>query len=311
MGSTLESHTDTALLGTISRRRVPGLARSCQLIPLPRPAPQAPRYCLSFTAAGLRPELAAVIAGIHLEEQGDWGRTKTIVLERNALQARSASSGKRLESELRQRLQCLTAPQLQLLARGSSDERTAMAWLAVLKRIEIAADLTREVLMGKLVSLDPVLRRSDMAAFYEDRERDHPELAALAPSSEQKVRSALLQMLRDAGLLAGKAGKGGTLGTVQRPSLSPEVQEVVAGDDPALLAGFLLHAPAKPAKSRKAAASPQTPIRPAAKPAAKTAAKPPAKSATKPVAKASTKPKAKPAAKPAGKKAAPARRAKP
>ena len=239
-------------MGDVARSRVPGLARSCQLISLPRPAPQASRYSLSFTAAGLRPELASVIAGIHLEEKGDWARTKAAVLERNALQARSASSGKRLESELRQRLQCLTAPQLQLLARGSSDERTAMAWLAVLKRIQIAADLPREILLEKLSSLDPVLRRSDMAAFYEDRERDHPELAALAPSSQQKVRSALLQMLREAGLLVGKSGKSGTLGTVQRPFLSPQVQELVASDDPALLAGFLHHAPAKP-KAKPAA----------------------------------------------------------
>jgi len=246
-----------------------------------------------------------VIAGVHLEE-GDWSRTKAAVLERNALQARSASSGKRLESELRQRLQCLNARQMELLAKGTSDERTAMAWLAVLKRIQIAADLASEVLMGKLSSLDPVLRRSDMATFYEDCERDHPELAALAPSSQQKVRSALLQMLRDAGLLSGKAGKGGTLGTVQRPLLSPQVQELVASDDPALLAGFLLHAPAKPAKSRKAAASPQTPT----KPAAKTAAKPPAKAASKPAAKASAKPKPKAAAKSAAKKPSPARRAK-
>jgi hypothetical protein len=272
---------------------------------LARPAAKAPRYCLSFTAAGLRPELAAVIAGVNLEEQGDWSRTKAAVLERNALQARSASSGKRLESELRQRLQCLTAPQLQLLAQGSSDERCAMAWLAVLKRIQIAADLMSEVLLGKLSSLDPVLRRSDMAAFYEDCERDHPELVALAPSSQQKVRSALLQMLRDAGLLAGKAGKGGTLGTVQRPLLSPQVQELVVSDDPALLAGFLLHAPAKPAKSRKSSASPETTSSPGTKPAVKSTAKQTAAS------KLAAKPKPKAAAKPAAKKAAPARRAKP
>ena len=270
---------ETAFLGGVRRRRVPVLTRSCQLIALPRPAPQATRYSLSFTAAGLRPELASVIAAIHLEEQGDWVRTKTIVLERNALQARSTSSGKRLESELRQRLQCLTSAQLQLLAQGTSDERSAMAWLAVLKRIQIAADLTSKVLLGKLSSLDPVLRRSDMAAFYEDCERDHPELAALASSSQQKVRSALLQMIRDAGLLAGKAGKGGTLGTVQRPLLSPQVQELVASDDPAQLAGFLLHVPANPAKSQKAASKP------------------------------AAKPKPKPATKPAVKKATPARRA--
>ena len=233
---------------------------------LPSSATSARRYCLSFTAAGLKPELAAVIAGIYLEAAANWAITKAAVLERNALQARSASSGKRLESELRQRLQYLNARQMELLAKGTSDERTAMAWLAVLKRIQIAADLASEVLMGKLSSLDPVLRRSDMAAFYEDCERDHPELAALAPSSQQKVRSALLQMLRDAGLLSGKAGKGGTLGTVQRPLLTPQVQELVASDDPALLVGFLLHAPAMPVKNRKSVS------KTAAKPAAKKAA---------------------------------------
>ena len=276
---------------------------------LPRPAPQAPRYCLSFTAAGLKPELAAVIAGIHLEA-GDWARTKATVLERNALQARSASSGKRLESELRQRLQCLTAPQLQLLAKGSSDERSAMAWLAVLKRIQIAADLSRQLLLGKLSGLDPVLRRSDMAAFYEDCERDHPELAALAPSSQQKVRSALLQMLRDAGLLAGKAGKGGTLGTVQRPLLSTQVQELLASDNPALLVGFLHHAPATPPKSRNASTSPKTSSSAAAKPAVRSAAKPTAasKATAKPATKTASKPAAK--AKAAAKQATPARRAK-
>jgi hypothetical protein len=235
-----------------------------------------------------------VIAAIHLEEQGDWARTKAEVLERNALQARSASSGKRLESELRQRLQGLTKPQLQLLAQGTSEERSAMAWLAVLKRIQIAADLSREVLLEKLSSLDPVLRRSDMAAFYEDREREHPELAALATSSQQKVRSALLQMLRDAGLLAGKAGKGGTLGTVQRPLLSPQVKEVVISDDPALLVGFLLHGPAKPAKNRSgsaaAKASPKTTAKPGAKPAVKPAAKVSSKPAAKKVAQSRRKP---------------------
>jgi hypothetical protein len=232
-----------------------------------------------------------VIAAIHLEEQGDWARTKAEVLERNALQARSASSGKRLESELRQRLQGLTKPQLQLLAQGTSEERSAMAWLAVLKRIQIAADLSREVLLEKLSSLDPVLRRSDMAAFYEDSERDHPELGALAPSSQQKVRSSLLQMLRDAGLLAGKAGKGGTLGTVQRPLLSPQVKEVVISDDPALLVGFLLHGPAKnPSGSAAAKASPKTTAKPGAKPAVKPAAKVSSKPAAKKVAPSRRKP---------------------
>ena len=269
---------------------VPGFAWRCQLTLLPAPVTQPPRYCLSFTAAGLRPELAAVIAAIHLEEEGDWALTKATVLERNALQARSASTAKRLESEFRQRLQRLTTPQLKLLAQGTSDERGAMAWLAVLKRIQIAADLTREVLLEKLTSLDPVLRRSDIAAFFEDSERIHPELGSLAPSSKQKVRSALLQMLRDAGLLAGKAGQGGTLGTVQRPLVSPQVRDLVVDDDPALLEGLLLTPAARPAQVGKAkAAKPRLSAKAASKPASKPATKPPAK----PAAKAAPKPVAK------------------
>jgi len=202
---------------------------------------------LSFTAAGLRPDLAAVIAGIHREE-ANWSRTKAAVLERNALQVRSASTGKRLECELRQRLERLTPAQLELLAEGHSDERSAMAWLAVLKRIEIARELTEGLLAEKVSGLDPVLRRSDLAAFFEDCERSHPELLTLAPSSRQKVQSTLLQMLKDAGLLAGRASIGGLLGTVQRPLLSPRVEEAVRSDAPDLLRGLLYGAPLQPAQ---------------------------------------------------------------
>ena len=198
----------------------------------------AMRYCLSFTAASLRPELAAVIASIHLEH-GDWKRTKAEVLQRNALQTRSASSAKRLETELRQRLQTLTPGQLELLARGTSDERTAMSWLAALKRIQLVMDVAREVLAEKLAGMDPVLRRSDMAAFYEAQERKHPELAKVAPSSQQKIRSTMLHMLREAGLLVGKAGKGGVLGSVQKPTLSPQAHHLVLADDSSWLRGFL------------------------------------------------------------------------
>jgi len=40
-----------------------------------------------------------------------------------------------------------------------------MAWLAALKQIPIAQELTRTLLAGKLDGLDLILRRSDMAAF--------------------------------------------------------------------------------------------------------------------------------------------------
>ena len=41
---------------------VPGSLQGSRVDPLARAAQRASRYCLSFTAAGLRPDLAAVIA---------------------------------------------------------------------------------------------------------------------------------------------------------------------------------------------------------------------------------------------------------
>ena len=199
---------------------------------------KAAKYCLSFTAAGLKPELAAVIARTH-GETGNWKQTRALVLARNALQTRSLSSAKRLESELRQRLQLLSNPQLELLAEGSSDDRLAMAWLAVLKRIQLTVELTRDLLLNKLEVSDAQLRRSDMTGFYEASEQLHPELQALTVSSQKKVHSTVLAMLREVGLLEGKANRSGLLGTVQRPSLSPEGLALI-GDDNDLRAGFLL-----------------------------------------------------------------------
>ncbi len=196
------------------------------------------RYCLSFTAAGLKPELAAVIARTY-KEVGNWKQARGLVLERNALQTRSLASAKRLESELRQRLQLLSEPQLMLLAEGMSVDRLAMAWLAVLKRIQLTVELTRDLLLNKIQGSDPVLRRSDMTSFYEVCEQLHPELQALSASSEKKVRSTVLAMLREAGLLEGKANRSGLLGTLQRPILSPQALALI-GDDPDLRAGFLL-----------------------------------------------------------------------
>lgn len=77
MGSSRQTLTETGFLADALPCAVPGFARRCRLVFLPRPVPQPARYCLSFTAAGLRPELGAVIAAIHLEEQGDWARTKS------------------------------------------------------------------------------------------------------------------------------------------------------------------------------------------------------------------------------------------
>ncbi len=192
-------------------------------------------FSLSFTAASLRPELARIVAESYLE-LGDWDLTKERILSSNALQCRSASSGIRLERELRQRLKTLTASQITLLAQATAEDRAAIAWLAACKHIRFVFEFAAEVLRDKLAAHDPVLRHSDYEAYVESKGLTHRELAQLTPSSKNKIRQVLLRMLSEAGLLA----KAPSVGIIQRPTLSPAVIRVITSDSPAWLAGFLV-----------------------------------------------------------------------
>jgi hypothetical protein len=195
------------------------------------------RYNLSFTAASLRPELARIVAEVYLAER-DWDATRRRILDTNALQARSASSAKRLEIELRRRLVTLTDEQIALLAEAPAEDRAALSWLGAMKRSRFLFDLAAELLRDKLAAHDPVLRPSDYEGFVEGRSVAHPELGRLTPASRAKIRSVLLGMLTEAGLL----GAGAEFGTIRRPVLSPAVARSIWTDDPRWLAGFLVPA---------------------------------------------------------------------
>jgi len=213
----------------------PGTALSFTKKPLFMPASVPPRYNLSFTAASLRPELARILSEVFLET-GDWEVTKARVLASNALQARSPSSAMRLERELRQRLQCLMPEQLSLLAHSDSQDRAAMAWLAMLKYNAFVFDFASDLLRHKLATHEPVLHRSDYETFLAEKAIGHPELADLADTTRTKLRNVLLRMLTEVGMLA----KGSGLGIVQRPSLSPRAKSAIRADRTDWLAGFLL-----------------------------------------------------------------------
>jgi hypothetical protein len=191
-------------------------------------------YNLSFTASSLRPELARIVAECYLTV-GSWDRTKEQILRSNALQCRSSSSAIRLERELRQRLEKLTADEMALLVGANADDRVAMAWLATLKHVQYAYDFATEVLREKLTIHDRVLRPSDYEAFVEGKSLIHRTLNQLKPSSKSKIRQVLMLMLSEAGLL----GKGSALGTIQRPALSAAVLRAIKADSGRWLAGFL------------------------------------------------------------------------
>ena len=193
------------------------------------------RFSLSFTAASLRPELMRIAAEIFLASDG-WEAAKERTLSTNALQCRTTGSAKRLERELRHRLQRLNRPQLSLLAQAPAEDRAAMAWLAVCKHTGFVFEFAAGVLREKLTSHDPVLRPSDYESYIELQAVSHPELDALTPISKAKIRQVLFRMLGEAGLLSPGAGTG----QIHRPVLSPSAFDVICSDSPRWLACFLV-----------------------------------------------------------------------
>lgn len=192
-------------------------------------------YRLSFSAASLRPELARIIAEAYLS-CGNWDDAKEKVLSDNALQARSAASAKRMEREIRQRIQTLTPQQIDLLANGSTDSRGAMAWLAALKHIEFIYTFAAQTLRAKIEILDFTLRPSDYEDFIASQSAIHPELAELKPSTQDKVKRVTMTMLREAGILSDK-----TQGwDIARPFSPTDAQDVIIADNRFWLAGFLV-----------------------------------------------------------------------
>ena len=198
------------------------------------PSP-AHSYPLGFASLALRPELARIVAHAFLTH-GDWTTTTRNVLSSNALQTRTASTAKRVEQELRRRLQSLTRPQLELLAAAPLDTCSALAWLAVLKTTPFILAFTANVLRDKLDASDPVLRPSDYENFFASQAIAHPALQQRTPQTKVKIRSVLFSMLRDVGILVPLAKEE----AVQRPPLPEEVRTSILKDNPLWLAGFLV-----------------------------------------------------------------------
>ena len=113
-------------------------------------APEHP-VSFSFTAASLRPELVRIMAATFVQT-GSWDLAKAKILATNALQCRSASSALRLERELRPRLKTLTHDQIHFAAAATTDDRTAIAWLAACKRTRFLFDFAVESLREKLAA---------------------------------------------------------------------------------------------------------------------------------------------------------------
>ncbi|QRE80538.1 DUF1819 family protein [Rhodococcus ruber] len=156
-------------------------------------------YALSFTSGGLLAREGESVAAIYLATR-DWQVTRDRVVGDNVLQARTTSSLIRVSRETIQRLAALDDDEIELLVEGSPTEQHHLMWAAVCRRYALIGDFAEEVLRERFLLMTPMLDADDFDRFVTGKSLWHPELDGLKPSTRQRLRQALFQMLREAGL---------------------------------------------------------------------------------------------------------------
>lgn len=194
------------------------------------------RYALSFTSGALLIREAAIIAPIYLETR-DWQDVRARLTGGNLLQARTGSSAARLARESIQRLSVFTIGELELLVEASPSERCVLMWVAACRRYSFIGDFAEEVVRERFLLLTPSLGYAEFDAFISGSVLWHPEVADLAVSTLQKLRSTTFKMLTEAGLLAGDQ--------IQQAILSERVRKALDAHEPSDLRFLPMRVPAK------------------------------------------------------------------
>lgn len=158
-------------------------------------------YRLSFTTGGLFITEAPVVAACYLTHL-DWTGARDQVRQDKLLQVRTDAAATRISKEIVARLELLTHTELQALAELNLRDRAYLLWVAACRRYRLIHDFAVEVLREHHLMRRRQVTLGDYDNFYNSKALWHPELDALAPSTQSKLRQNLFRMLREADLLS-------------------------------------------------------------------------------------------------------------
>lgn len=187
-------------------------------------------YRLSFTVGGLLLVEAVKVAELY-QSSGDWAAVRNTVMAENLLQTRTLSSASRKFRELKARLQPLQPLSLSLLTNGTQEERTQILFFGVCKQYPFVRDFMVSVVREKYFHREIKVSYLDFDAFFNQKADWYKELMQLTTLTRQKLRRAMYQILREAGIIS----KSNEILSVQ---LSPRILHAIAEDDLTYLAVF-------------------------------------------------------------------------
>jgi hypothetical protein len=182
-----------------------------------------PRYSLSFTVGGLF--LFEGLAVARLRVAGaSWEEIRRSAPDEIFVARGGSSSAKRIRNEIVGRVSQLSDAELAHLTGGGMTDARALMWIAACRKYRILADFTHEVLDERLRSYQPEIRPADFTQLLDAKAVLAEEVAALAPSTRQRLSSVAFRMLREAELLDAE-------GRVRLLPLSGPLRELLATSD--------------------------------------------------------------------------------
>ena len=160
----------------------------------------AVHYKADITAGALKVPESRVIADLLLRGVDDEGWAEAIV-QKNALQARSPKTAKRLTLLIRGRLETMGKELWRLVRDGKGDVATHAVLTAALKHSRLLADFFDLVVREQYRLFAKVLSNKVWEDFLDGcRERD-PDMPAWHESTRNRLRSSVFQTLAQAGYI--------------------------------------------------------------------------------------------------------------
>lgn len=159
------------------------------------------KYTLSFTTGAALILESVVVAGLYTELRS-WSEVRAKLMAENIFQSRTESTLKKLYGEISRRLKHLTDDQLNLLAKGTDDQKRALVWLAICRQYRFIYDFTIEVIIPQYEAAHFLLTHDHYDAFFNAKAEWHDNLDSASRQTKSKARQVIFKMLKECGLVS-------------------------------------------------------------------------------------------------------------
>jgi hypothetical protein len=190
------------------------------------------KYSASFTAGALLH--AETIALLKYLNDDNISNITEQIKTNTLLKTNSESSRKRIIAEIIKRYYSVNNDVFQLCSKASIDEQKILLFYSCLKTYPLLFDFMFDIVIEKWLSLELIIKSSDMKRFLNKQSSQYPEIDAWSELTHNKISSVSIKILKDAGIYVDKK--------LTRVNLSPIfLKTFIAWGDPWFLQALLLN----------------------------------------------------------------------